>query len=104
MMESQHKGRVVLHLCIVDSVSQLLIEELFEKLTFCDEMPPRSIERVIRSPAVDICSIRVTRAVLKLEGRPVLKLVVQLGESAHVAEPGKRIDDFECLRRSKEDW
>lgn len=50
-------------------------------------MPPRCVKRVVRTPALDACAVRLACAIFELICRTELELRVQSGEAVHICEP-----------------
>ena len=62
-------------------------------------MPPGGVQRIIRSPAGNICAVGFARAVLVRVCRPEHMLMVEGGEGVDIRKPSMRVDDVEALER-----
>ena len=65
--------------------------------TFCHKVPPRCIERVIRTPTRDICAIRISCAIFVWICRTDTQLRVESGEAIDIAFPA--ITEGQCVGR-----
>ena len=62
-------------------------------------MPPGGVQRIIRSPAGDICAVGFARAVLVRVCRPEYVLMVDDREGVDIRKPSMCVDDVEALQR-----